>query len=290
MADRIAAAPGSATGTATGRGEAPAIALTIAGSDSGGGAGIQADLKTFSALGVYGASVITAVTAQNTRTVTHIHDIPLDVVEGQIAAVLGDLDVAAIKIGMLSSPEIVESVARALDGYAGPVVLDPVIVAKSGAKLLRDEAIAALKERLLPRATVITPNLPEAAALLDCAPAGDPEEVERQGRALLALGPAAVLMKGGHAEGEVCTDLLLVAGQPALAFTADRLDTRNTHGTGCTLSSAIAAGLASGLSLSRAVGQAHDWLHGAIRAADRLAVGSGHGPVHHFHRLWEGLR
>lgn len=290
MAETIAAAPGSATGTATGRGGAPAIALTIAGSDSSGGAGIQADLKAFSALGVYGASVITAVTAQNTRTVTHIHDIPLDVVEGQIAAVLGDLDVAAIKIGMLSSSDIVESVARALEGYVGPVVLDPVIVAKSGAKLLRDEAVAALKERLLPRAAVLTPNLPEAAALLDCAPAGDAEEVERQGRALLALGPAAVLMKGGHAEGKVCTDLLLVAGQPALAFTADRLDTRNTHGTGCTLSSAIAAGLASGLSLSRAVGQAHDWLHGAIRAADRLAVGSGHGPVHHFHRLWEGLR
>lgn len=290
MAETIAATPGSATGTAPGRGGAPAIALTIAGSDSGGGAGIQADLKAFSALGVYGASVITAVTAQNTRTVTHIHDIPLDVVEGQIAAVLGDLDVAAIKIGMLSSPEIVAAVAAALEGYAGPLVLDPVIVAKSGAKLLRDEAVAALKEWLLPRATVITPNLPEAAALLECAPAGDAAEVERQGRALLALGPAAVLMKGGHAEGEVCTDLLLVAGQPALAFTADRLDTRNTHGTGCSLSSAIAAGLASGLSLSRAVGQAHDWLHGAIRAADRLAVGSGHGPVHHFHRLWEGLR
>lgn len=290
MAETIAATPGSATGTAPGRGGAPAIALTIAGSDSGGGAGIQADLKAFSALGVYGASVITAVTAQNTRTVTHIHDIPLDVVEGQIAAVLGDLDVAAIKIGMLSSPEIVAAVAAALEGYAGPLVLDPVIVAKSGAKLLRDEAVAALKERLLPRATVITPNLPEAAALLECAPAGDAAEVERQGRALLALGPAAVLMKGGHAQGDVCTDLLLVAGQPALPFTAGRLDTRNTHGTGCSLSSAIAAGLAKGLGLPEAVGEAHDWLHGAIRAADRLAVGSGHGPVHHFHRLWEGLR
>lgn len=290
MAETIPAAPGSVTGIGRPDRDAPAIALTIAGSDSGGGAGIQADLKTFSALGVYGASVITAVTAQNTRAVTHIHDIPLDVVEGQIVAVLDDLDVAAIKIGMLSSPEIVESVARALDGYAGPVVLDPVIVAKSGAKLLRDEAIAALKERLLPRATVITPNLPEAAALLGCAPAGDASEVERQGRALLALGPAAVLMKGGHAQGDACTDVLLVANGPAMTFTAERLDTRNTHGTGCSLSSAIAAGLAKGLALPQAVGEAHDWLHGAIRAADMLSVGSGHGPVHHFHRLWEGLR
>lgn len=290
MAETIAAAPGSVTGIGRPDRGAPAIALTIAGSDSGGGAGIQADLKTFSALGVYGASVITAVTAQNTRAVTHIHDIPLDVVEGQIVAVLDDLDVAAIKIGMLSSPDIVESVARALEAYAGPVVLDPVIVAKSGAKLLREEAIAALKERLLPRAAVITPNLPEAAALLGCAPAGDASEVERQGRALLALGPAAVLMKGGHAQGDACTDVLLAANGPAMTFTAERLDTRNTHGTGCSLSSAIAAGLAKGLSLPRAVGEAHDWLHGAIRAADRLAVGSGHGPVHHFHRLWEGLR
>jgi hydroxymethylpyrimidine/phosphomethylpyrimidine kinase len=275
---------------AGGRGGAPAIALTIAGSDSSGGAGIQADLKAFSALGVYGASVITAITAQNTRAVTHIHDIPLDVVAGQIAAVLDDLDVAAIKIGMLSSPEIVENVARALEAYAGPVVVDPVIVAKSGARLLRDEAVAALTERLLPRAALITPNLPEAAALLGEAPAMDAEEAGRQGRALLALGPAAVLMKGGHAEGAVCTDLLLEKGGHATAFTADRLDTRNTHGTGCSLSSAIAAGLARGLPLSAAVGEAHDWLHGAIRAADRLAVGSGHGPVHHFHRLWEGLR
>lgn len=271
---------------AGGAGVAPAIALTIAGSDSSGGAGIQADLKTFSALGVYGASVITAITAQNTRAVTHIHDVPLDVVAGQIAAVLDDLDVGAVKIGMLSSPEIVACVAAGLADYAGPVVLDPVIVAKSGAKLLREEAVAALKEQLLPRATVITPNLPEAAGLLGEAPVRDPAEAERQGRALLALGPAAVLMKGGHGDGAQCTDLLLAAGEPPLAFTAERIDTRNTHGTGCTLSSAIAAGLAKGLPLAVAVAEAHSWLHAAIAAADALRVGSGHGPVHHFHALW----
>ncbi|WP_097175782.1 bifunctional hydroxymethylpyrimidine kinase/phosphomethylpyrimidine kinase [Stappia indica] len=262
------------------------MALTIAGSDSGGGAGIQADLKTFSALGVYGASAITAITAQNTRAVTHIHDIPLDVVAGQIAAVLDDLDVGAVKIGMLSSPDIVACVAAALAGYAGPVVVDPVIVAKSGAKLLREEAIAALKEQLLPRATLITPNLPEAASLLGEDPVRDTEAAERQGHALLALGPGAVLMKGGHAEGAQCTDLLLVPGEPPLAFTAERIETRNTHGTGCTLSSAIAAGLAKGLPLARAVAEAHSWLHAAIAAADTLHVGSGHGPVHHFHALW----
>lgn len=278
------AAGGSARSGRSGRG--PAIALTIAGSDSGGGAGIQADLKTFSALGVFGASAITAITAQNTRAVTHIHDIPLDVVAGQIAAVLDDLDVGAVKIGMLSSPDIVACVAAALADYAGPVVVDPVIVAKSGAKLLREEAIAALKEQLLPRATLITPNLPEAASLLCEDPVRDTEAAERQGHALLALGPGAVLMKGGHAEGAQCTDLLLVPGEPPLAFTAERIETRNTHGTGCTLSSAIAAGLAKGLPLARAVAEAHSWLHAAIAAADTLQVGSGHGPVHHFHALW----
>ena len=278
--------PDYAAGGSARSGRGPAIALTIAGSDSSGGAGIQADLKTFSALGVYGASAITAITAQNTRAVTHIHDIPLDVVTGQIAAVLDDLDVGAVKIGMLSSPEIVTCVAAALAGYAGPVVVDPVIVAKSGAKLLREEAIAALKEQLLPRATLITPNLPEAASLLGEDPVRDTGAAERQGHALLALGPGAVLMKGGHAEGAQCTDLLLVAGEPPLAFTAERLHTRNTHGTGCTLSSAIAAGLAKGLPLARAVAEAHSWLHAAIAAADTLQVGSGHGPVHHFHALW----
>ncbi|SDT89427.1 bifunctional hydroxymethylpyrimidine kinase/phosphomethylpyrimidine kinase [Stappia sp. ES.058] len=263
----------------------PAIALTIAGSDSGGGAGIQADLKAFSALGVYGASAITAITAQNTRAVTHIHDIPLDVVAGQIAAVLDDLDVAAVKIGMLSSPEIVETVAEALATYKGPVVLDPVMVAKSGAQLLRDEAVAAVRDILVPRATLVTPNLPEAALLLGEEPATDLAAAERQGRALAALGPA-VLMKGGHAQGAVCTDLLIAGDLPSVALKALRLDTKNTHGTGCTLSAAIAAGLAKGADLAQAVREAHAYLHGAIACADELRVGSGHGPVHHFYRQW----
>jgi hydroxymethylpyrimidine/phosphomethylpyrimidine kinase len=263
----------------------PAIALTIAGSDSGGGAGIQADLKAFSALGVYGASAITAITAQNTRAVTHIHDIPLDVVAGQIAAVLDDLDVAAVKIGMLSSPEIVETVAEALAGYRGPVVLDPVMVAKSGAALLRPEAVAAVRDILVPRATLMTPNLPEAALLLGEAAATDLASAERQGRALAALGPA-VLMKGGHAQGTVCTDLLIAGDLPSLKLKARRLDTKNTHGTGCTLSAAIAAGLAKGADLAQAVRDAHAYLHGAISCADELEVGSGHGPVHHFYRQW----
>lgn len=269
----------------TGKPTPPAIALTIAGSDSGGGAGIQADLKTFSALGVYGASAITAITAQNTRAVTHIHDIPLDVVAGQIAAVLDDLDVAAVKIGMLSSPEIVETVAGALAAYNGPVVLDPVMVAKSGAALLRPEAVAAVRDILLPRATLVTPNLPEAALLLGEAAAADLAGAERQGRALAALGPA-VLMKGGHAQGAVCTDLLVAGDLPPVALKALRLDTKNTHGTGCTLSAAIAAGLAKGNHLAQAVRAAHAYLHGAITCAGELKVGSGNGPVHHFYRQW----
>jgi hydroxymethylpyrimidine/phosphomethylpyrimidine kinase len=262
------------------------IALTIAGSDSGGGAGIQADLKAFSALGVYGASVVTAVTAQNTRAVTAVHAIPEDVIAAQIAVVLGDLDVCAVKIGMLATPAIIRTVADALARFEGPIVLDPVMVAKSGDPLLAEDAVATLREALLARATILTPNLPEAARLLGAAPAADPAEMETQGRALLALGARAILMKGGHGAGDVCTDLL-VARDTVLRLESPRLETKNTHGTGCTLSSAIAAGLARGLSLADAVEAAHSYLQGAIRAADRLAVGQGHGPVHHFHALWE---
>ena len=262
-----------------------AIALTIAGSDSGGGAGVQADIKTFSALGVYGASVITAVTAQNTRAVTAVHPVPEPMVAAQIAAVLEDLDVAAVKIGMLGSPALIATVADALAGYAGPVVLDPVMVAKSGAALLPPEAVAALRERLVPRATLLTPNLPEAATLLGEAQAADDAAMQAQGRALLGLGAGAALMKGGHGAGETCTDWL-VRADGATALRAPRLATANTHGTGCTLSSAIAAGLAKGMALDAAVAAAHGWLHAAIRAADRLRVGHGHGPVHHFHGIW----
>lgn len=261
------------------------IALTVAGSDSGGGAGIQADLKAFSALGVYGASVITAVTAQNTRAVTAVHAIPVGVIAAQLEAVFADLAVAAVKIGMLGGPEVIQAVAEGLAGRSVPLVLDPVMVAKSGDALLPDDAVVVLRNRLLPLADLLTPNLPEAARLLEVEPAGSEEEAEAQGRALLALGARAVLMKGGHAEGATCIDLLVTAGG-MLRLEAPRLATRNTHGTGCTLSSAIAAGLAKGEALPQAVRGAHAYLQGAIAAADHLAVGSGHGPVHHFHALW----
>nr|WP_203564932.1 bifunctional hydroxymethylpyrimidine kinase/phosphomethylpyrimidine kinase [Aliiroseovarius sp. PrR006] len=261
--------------------------MTIAGSDSGGGAGIQADLKAMSALGVYGASVITAVTAQNTQAVTAVHGIPLAVVTAQIEAVLSDLDVGAIKIGMLATPDIIQTVAEALAGFEGPIVLDPVMIAKSGDALLAVEAIATLRNVLLPRATVLTPNLPEAACLLDQPVATSADDLVAQGHALVDLGAQAVLMKGGHAEGEICHDILISERGVIAEFTAPRRQTANTHGTGCTLSSSISAGLANGLPLKDAVGQAHTYLQGAIAAADDLGVGHGHGPVHHFHRVWQ---
>lgn len=263
-----------------------AIALTIAGSDSGGGAGIQADLKAMSALGVFGASVITAITAQNTQAVTAVHGVPLDVIAAQIDAVLSDLDVKAIKIGMLATPEIIHTVARGLEAFKGPVVLDPVMIAKSGDALLAQEAVRTLREVMVPAATVLTPNLPEAACLLDATPAQSPDEMAAQGQALCDLGAGAVLMKGGHGSGDVCHDLLVDPSGIVATFQAPRQNTRNTHGTGCTLSSSIAAGLARGLPLRDAVAQAHDYLQGAIARADELKIGAGHGPVHHFHRLW----
>lgn len=269
------------------RGKFPPIALTIAGSDSGGGAGIQADLKAFSALGVYGASVITAVTAQNTRAVTAVHPIPTEIVAAQIEAVFADLAVAAVKIGMLGGPEIIDTVAQGLAARDTPIVLDPVMVAKSGDTLLSDAAVAVLRDRLLPGAGLLTPNLPEAARLLERAPAEGEAQMAEQARALLALGPKAVLMKGGHGKGPTCIDLLVTADGNLLRLEAPRLATRNTHGTGCTLSSAIAAGLAKGQKIAEAVHAAHAYLQGAIAAADGLSVGAGHGPVHHFHALWE---
>ena len=262
------------------------IALTIAGSDSGGGAGIQADLKAMSALGTYGASVITAVTAQNTRAVTAVHGIPRDVIAAQIEAVLTDLKVSAIKIGMLATPEIIQTVADCVAEFSGPIVLDPVMIAKSGDALLAEDAVQTLREVLLPRATVLTPNLPEAACLLDCTEADCPEQMVSQGLALCALGAQSVLMKGGHGRGEICHDLLIQPSGCVTEFKAPRRDTRNTHGTGCTLSSSIAAGLAKGLSLTDATAQAHDYLQGAIAMADGLMIGQGRGPVHHFHKVW----
>ncbi|MEM7745826.1 MAG: bifunctional hydroxymethylpyrimidine kinase/phosphomethylpyrimidine kinase [Pseudomonadota bacterium] len=260
-----------------------AIALTIAGSDSGGGAGIQADLKAFSALGVYGASVLTAVTAQNTKAVTAVHEIPVEIIHAQIEAVLDDLDVDAIKIGMLSSPEIIAAVAGALSDVRVPIVLDPVMVAKSGDRLLQERAVAALQSLLLPMATLVTPNAPEAAILTDTEEARGPETLKQQGEALIAAGAKSALMKGGHLEGDICTDIFVTDGFPAKVLRAARVQTRNTHGTGCTLSAAIAAHLSRGRAVSEAVAEAHAYLNRAIVEAGTLQIGSGHGPVHHFH-------
>jgi len=262
------------------------IALTIAGSDSGGGAGIQADLKTFSALGVYGASVISALTAQNTKGVTAIHDVPAHFVAAQMDAVFSDLDVGAVKIGMVSQRAIIEAIAAGLERWRqSNVVLDPVMIAASGDKLLADDAIEVLKVALIPRALVVTPNLPEAAALLDAPIARNEAEMREQGERLLALGAQAVLVKGGHGSGPESVDLLI--GPNTFArLAADRIATENTHGTGCTLSSAIAAGLAKGLALSEAVDAAKRYVTDALVAADRIKIGSGHGPAHHFHAWW----
>ncbi|WP_116132348.1 bifunctional hydroxymethylpyrimidine kinase/phosphomethylpyrimidine kinase [Tropicimonas sp. IMCC34043] len=262
-----------------------ATALSIAGSDPSGGAGIQADLKTFSALGVYGMAALTALTAQNTRGVSGVHRVPPAFVSDQIAMVLDDIRVDAVKIGMIASAEIAAAVAAALAGYDGPVVLDPVMVAKGGHPLLPEDAVAELRARLLPRATLLTPNLPEAAALLGVPTAETRPAMERQATALLALGPAAVLLKGGHLDGPDSPDLLVWEGG-ASWIDGPRIATRNTHGTGCTLSSAVAAELAKGAALPDAVAAARAWLNDAIAAADGLDIGQGHGPVHHFHSLW----
>lgn len=262
------------------------IALTIAGTDPTGGAGMQADTKTFAALGVYGASVVTALVAQNTTGVQEVHDIPPAFVRRQMDSVFDDLSVDAVKIGMLSVPEVIDTVAEGLKARAmRNVVVDPVMVAASGDPLLRPEAVATLRESLLPSALLITPNLPEAAKLLDAPLAKTEEEMRAQGERLLALGPGAVLMKGGHASGAESVDLLVMEGGVA-RFAAPRIATKNTHGTGCTLSSAIAAGLAKGLELEAAVAAAKDYLTAALAAADTLRIGRGHGPVHHFHAFW----
>ena len=263
-----------------------AIALTIAGSDSGGGAGIQADLKTFSALGVYGCSVITALTAQNTLGVQGIHPIEPAFVRRQLDSVMGDLAVGAVKIGMLGTPEIIAAVADGLEAWRPRwIVLDPVMVAKGGDKLLRDEAVAALRERLLPLASLITPNLPEAGVLLGIDPPTARRQMPQVAARLQGLGARDVLLKGGHLEGAESPDLLLHGGELHW-LEAPRLATRHTHGTGCTLSAAIAALLARGLPPSLAVFEAKRWLGSAIAAADGLAIGQGIGPVHHFHAWW----
>jgi len=259
-------------------------ALTIAGSDSGGGAGIQADLKTFAALGVYGTSALTAVTAQNTLGVTAVHELPPEMVAAQIDAVVSDIRPDAAKTGMLANAAIIEVVARKMKEHALPnLVIDPIMVAKSGDSLLRREAVAALRDLLLPLATVVTPNLPEAAILtgrdLDSA-----DEIRRAAREIVAMGAGAVVVKGGHRQGHVAVDLLY-DGRQFREYAAPRIETTSTHGTGCTFASAIAAFLARGEPLAEAVGQAKEYLTEALRHA--YPIGRGHGPVHHFYRFWK---
>ncbi|MAQ92003.1 MAG: bifunctional hydroxymethylpyrimidine kinase/phosphomethylpyrimidine kinase [Rhodothermaceae bacterium] len=255
-------------------------ALTIAGSDSGGGAGIQADLKAFEAHGVFGMSVVTAVTAQNSHSVTAIHDIPVAVVAAQIDAVAEDFPVGAVKTGMLASPEIVAAVAEGIEQHSlGPVVVDPVMVSKSGDALLAPEAVGAVAERLIPLATLVTPNAHEAARLAGF-DVRTLDDARRAADAILRLGPGAVLIKGGHLDGESeAVDVLMWADGESV-FREARVDTPHTHGTGCTYASAIAANLARGLGLAEAVQRARSYLQQAILHA--VPLGSGHGPTRHF--------
>lgn len=261
--------------------------LSIAGSDPSGGAGIQADLKTFAARGVYGMAALTALTAQNTQGVTGVHAVPAAFVANQIRTIFLDVRVDAVKIGMIANAEIAEAVADVLCPYRDtvPIVLDPVMIAKGGSPLLAIDAVDAVTDKLMPLATVVTPNLPEAAALLGDTIATTREEMAAQAGRLLKIGPKAVLVKGGHLEGEDSPDVLADANGVHW-FEGKRTATRNTHGTGCTLSSAIAAELAKGASPAQAVAVAKTYLAGAIAAADTLTVGTGHGPVSHFYAWW----
>jgi hydroxymethylpyrimidine/phosphomethylpyrimidine kinase len=262
------------------------VALTIAGSDCSGGAGIQADLKTFAALGVYGASVITALTAQNTLGVSGIHQVPAEFVTAQIDAVFSDLEIGAVKIGMVAQRESIGAIVAGLKRWSPKhVVLDPVMVATSGDRLLAIEAAEALRSKLIPCASVITPNLPEAAALLGEPVAASEAAIESQGRRLLAMGCRAVLIKGGHGQGAESIDYF-IDGERTIALAAPRIATKNTHGTGCSLSSAIAAGLAKGEGLETAIRNAKAWISAAISAADRFSVGHGNGPIHHLHKFY----
>lgn len=255
--------------------------LSIAGSDSGGGAGIQADLKTFAALGCFGMTAITALTAQNTRGVRAIHGVPPDMLRDQIDAVVEDIGVDAVKIGMLHSPEIVRTVAQAIDRHQlQRVVFDPVMVATSGAKLIDDPAIAVLVAELFPRAALITPNLDEASLLVGRLLAS-PQEMAQAAAELIARGARAVLLKGGHLAGDKVIDVLLQAGEEPFWMEADRIHTANTHGTGCTLSSAIAAHLALGATLAQAVQQAREFVRQALLAGAAVKTGAGSGPLNH---------
>jgi hydroxymethylpyrimidine/phosphomethylpyrimidine kinase len=262
--------------------------LTIAGSDSGGGAGVQADLKTVAALGCYGMSAITALTAQNTLGVSGIHPVPPDFAAAQITAVLEDIGADAVKIGMLYSSELIRVVAEQLRKFgARNIVLDPVMVAQSGDRLLQDDAVGAITEYLMPLADVVTPNIPEAEVLIG-GRIRSLEDRRAAARDLGRFGSRSVLIKGGHGEEKDSSDLLYVCRENRfVAFAADRIVSRNTHGTGCTLSSAIAAFLAKGDSLEDAVRRAKEYISQAIRAAAGYTLGRGHGPVHHFFRYWD---
>ncbi len=252
--------------------------LILAGSDSGGGAGIQADIKTVTMLGGFAATAITAVTVQNTLGVTGVHAIPTEVVTAQARAVLDDIGADALKTGMLGDPAMVEAVAAVLDSARGvPAVVDPVMVAKGGAPLLAEQAVGAVRTLMIPRAALLTPNAPEAETLTGI-PVATTDDLRRAGEALLTLGAKAVLMKGGHVEGETVVDVLMTPDGET-TFEGERLHTRHTHGTGCTLASACAAGLAQGLSLSDAVARAWAYVHEAMRHAPGL--GGGHGPLDH---------
>lgn len=259
--------------------------LTVAGTDPSGGAGLQADLKTFSALGVYATGVVTALVAQSTRGVSAVHPVPAEFVTAQLEVLLADVRVDAVKIGMLESAPVVRAVVDVLRRHALPyVVVDPVMVAKSGDRLLAGDAVAALRDELLPYADLVTPNLPEAADLLGEDEARDEAQMRAQLQRLGGLC-SGVLLKGGHLAGPDSPDLLLDAGR-VHRYAAARVDTRNTHGTGCTLSAAIAALRPQRPDWPGAVVDAKDYLARALLAADRLDVGSGHGPQHHFHAWW----
>ncbi|MBC3379854.1 bifunctional hydroxymethylpyrimidine kinase/phosphomethylpyrimidine kinase [Serratia fonticola] len=260
--------------------------LTIAGTDPSGGAGIQADLKAFSALGAYGTSVITALVAQNTRGVQSVYHIEPAFVAAQLDSVLSDVRIDSAKIGMLANADIVRSVAERLRHYKLPyVVLDTVMLAKSGDPLLAPEAVESIRRELMPLVSIITPNLPEAAALLACAPAQNESQMREQGQALLAMGCQAVLMKGGHLSEEESPDWLFTPGFEQ-RFSAPRIATRHTHGTGCTLSAALAALRPRHQNWADTVAAAKNYLQLALQQADSLEVGQGIGPVHHFHAWW----
>ncbi|WP_207485249.1 bifunctional hydroxymethylpyrimidine kinase/phosphomethylpyrimidine kinase [Arenibaculum pallidiluteum] len=264
--------------------------LTIAGSDPSGGAGIQAGLKTISACGAYGAAVITALTAQNTRAVTGVHEVPPEFVALQIDTVFADLRIDAVTIGMVANATLASVIGKRLRQHgARAVVLDPVMVAKSGDRLLAPDAVEAVRQFLLPMAMLITPNLPEAAVLLGSEPPTDLEGMRETCRALHRLGPANVLLKGGHLGGETSPDVLF-DGSAFTTFEAPRIRTKNTHGTGDTLASAIASLLPQRPDIASAIRDAKTYTSEAIAASGELDVGTGHGPVHHFHTLWSALR